>query len=57
MKVDLSVTIIDKNYNIIAGEETIPDDEDEEEDKTKPTITGRGFDRKANFPKSSLLLT
>ena len=46
MKVDLSVTIIDKNYNIIAGEETIPDDEDEEEDKTKPTITGRGFDIK-----------
>lgn len=48
MSVDLSVFTIDKYYNITAIEETIPDPEEggEEEDKTKPSITGRGFNIK-----------
>ncbi len=59
MKVDVSVTIIDKNHNIIAGEETIPDDEEGEgEDKTKPTIVGRGFNiKEAQIVPSSGQLT
>lgn len=48
MRVDVSVTVIDKDYNIAGGEEVIPEvpDGGEGEDETKPTIVGRGFNIK-----------
>lgn len=48
MRVDLSVISIDKYYNIAMVEETIPDPEEggEGDDKTQPTIVGRGFNIK-----------
>lgn len=48
MKVDVSVTVINKDYNITGGEEVIPEvpDGGEGEDETKPTIVGRGFNIK-----------
>lgn len=48
MAVDLSVISIDKHYNIVMIEEIIPEEEEggEGEDKTQPTVVGRGFNIK-----------
>lgn len=45
MRVDLSVTIINKDYNIAGGEEVLPEEPEEggEGDQTIPTVAGRGF--------------
>lgn len=45
MRVDVSVTVINKDYNITDGEDVIPEvpDGGDGEDETKPTIVGRGF--------------
>lgn len=56
---DMTLTVFDKNYNIDAGEEVLPDDDPDDggdEDETKPTIKGRGFniDKAQSVPKDGM---
>lgn len=59
LSLDMSLTVFDKDYNINAGEEVLPDDDPDDggdEDETKPTIKGRGFniDNAQSVPKDGM---
>lgn len=48
MRVDLSVTVINKDYNIAGEEEVLPEEPEDggDSDQTKPMVVGRGFNIK-----------